>query len=429
MRALFATLVFVAFLPHPCPEVAQADTLPTERLTVGVRDDARPFIWRDPATKDYLGFFWDICTEAVQRAGYHVQPEEVDAEKRAKFLTTGEGDFDLLCDPTTITLRRMQNFAHNGRAPALEFSPIVFVANGSYVQLKRVDDAPKASGRLPNEAPNSPSCGQILQWLQYAGDRPPENWTWPAGTLPGNQGAKSTEVDGGDATAEGLLEWLERRFDFTLRRPQGNSEETKTFEIWGYVEGSTIGETLEAQIGRRSQGNWVICPIALPSHTKAAAEFCAHRLARYFGDLDIIKAALTEHRERNGSGCAADNSSANVGTYEPYAFVLSSHRFPDFPERLTLALYEMFGDGTIERLFAGHFPGAKKSQHLSTLFRINSIPEGTDTRLPPGAQLHHTRAMPGDIVPAASLNDCLLRGIAGIHEVERRPASTRHRAR
>ncbi len=225
--------------------------------------------------------------------------------------------------------------------------------------------------------------GKSSSGYNTPGIDPPENWTWPAGTLPGNQGAKSTEVDGGDATAEGLLEWLERRFDFTLRRPQGNSEETKTFEIWGYVEGSTIGETLEAQIGRRSQGNWVICPIALPSHTKAAAEFCAHRLARYFGDLDIIKAALTEHRERNGSGCAADNSSANVGTYEPYAFVLSSHRFPDFPERLTLALYEMFGDGTIERLFAGHFPGAKKSQHLSTLFRINSIPEGTDTRLPP----------------------------------------------
>lgn len=129
----------------------------------------------------------------------------------------------------------------------------------------------------------------------------------------------------------------------------------------------------------------MICPREIDSHSEAADEFCNGRLARYFGDVDIIKAALADYGERTGTRCAADTTPTTEGTYEPYALVVSSRRFPDFPERITLALYGMFEDGTVERLFSGHFPGTQKSQHLATLFRINSIPAGSDMTEKPGS--------------------------------------------
>ena len=72
-----------------------------------------------------------------------------------------------------------------------------------------------------------------------------------------------------------------------------------------------------------------------------------------------------------------DPAPSGAGRYEPYAFVISSRTHPGLPEKIDLALYSMFQDGTIERLFAGHFPDTKMSDFLNTLFRINSIPAGT----------------------------------------------------
>ena len=72
-----------------------------------------------------------------------------------------------------------------------------------------------------------------------------------------------------------------------------------------------------------------------------------------------------------------DPAPSGTGRYEPYAFVISSRTHPGLPEKVDLALYSMFQDGTIERLFAGHFPDTKMSDFLNTLFRINSIPAGT----------------------------------------------------
>jgi hypothetical protein len=37
-----------------------------EEVRIGARDDTKPFIWRDAETGNYLGFLWDVCTEAVQ---------------------------------------------------------------------------------------------------------------------------------------------------------------------------------------------------------------------------------------------------------------------------------------------------------------------------------------------------------------------------
>ncbi|NRP74953.1 hypothetical protein ILFOPFJJ_05876 [Ensifer psoraleae] len=375
MCTLFTKLVLAALLPaHALTSAAHADTIGGEEITVGVRSDARPFIWQDQNTKGYNGFFWDICTEAVQRAGYRLKAVNVNTGKRAEFLRAGSGDYDLLCDPTTITLKRMQNFAYNGGVPYLEFSPIVFVANGSYVKQQLRAIAPKAAGDLPKGA-GKPTCDEIVTWLGQVEGEKPEEWKWwPAPNL---QAADSEKTP--DPATDGFLGWFKRKFKLTLSRsPQGEDEQTKTFEIWGYVEGSTSQLTAERQAKTGSKDGLMICPRAMNSHDDAAKAFCSRSLARYYGDVDMIRAALAGYSEDTATRCAADFTPAAAGSYEPYAFVVSSRHFPDFPERISLALYGMFEDGTVERLFTGHFPGTQKSQYLGTLFRINSIPAGSE---------------------------------------------------
>ncbi|MCA1408516.1 transporter substrate-binding domain-containing protein [Ensifer sp. IC3342] len=374
MRPLFTKLVLAALIPaHALTDAARADTIGGEEITVGVRSDARPFIWQDRNTNGYNGFFWDICTEAVQRAGYRFKAVNVETGKRAKFLSTGAGDFDLLCDPTTITLKRMQNFAYDGGAPHLEFSPIIFVANGSYVQQQRRAIAPKAAGNIPEGAPGKPTCNEVVSWLDRVEGDKPEAWKWwPAPRLRAADLKKAPPH-----AAEGFFGWF--NFDFTLRRqPQGGDEKMKTFEVWGYVEGSTSEETVKLQATAQSRNGLMVCPRAMSSHEDAARAFCSGSLARYYGDVDMIRAALAGYSEDTGTRCAADFTPAAAGSYEPYAFVVSTRHFSDFPERLTLALYGMFEDGTVERLFTGHFPETQKSHFLGTLFRINSIPAGSD---------------------------------------------------
>jgi hypothetical protein len=148
------------------------------------------------------------------------------------------------------------------------------------------------------------------------------------------------------------------------------------YAIWGYVEGSTIGDAITdaiSQVGDRQ----IVCPVPFPSHEDAAKKFCEGKIFRYFGDVELIRAAIANYFNENGKKCPADQSAANEGTYEPYAFVLSSSRHPEFPERFTRALYTMFEDQTIDRLYGSKFPGSRKSEYLATLFRINSIPRGS----------------------------------------------------
>lgn len=109
--------------------------------------------------------------------------------------------------------------------------------------------------------------------------------------------------------------------------------------------------------------------------------FCTGRIARYFGDADIIRAMIDSRSDLSAEPCAPDVSYSAGLTYEPYAYVTSSRNIPDFPRKFDYALYEMFTDGTVERLFAGHFKSGK-SEYLRALFQINSIPRGMPPRVP-----------------------------------------------
>lgn len=378
MRTPLALLILaVALVPARAQQgsLVAAEALAPERaseIKMAVRIDARPFIWKNKATGQYLGFFWDICTEAVHRAGYRYgTPVEVDAEERKAFLSKATSDYDLLCDPTTITLGRMKTFADADGAFDLSFSPIVFVANGGYESSAEL---PPAWGKLPDDAPKDVSCDGLHAWLDReawlaeAGDNPP-SWNRPEVEPDRNAGSR------GDANGESWFARLRRNLAFTLQQPKPKSP--RTYQLWGYVTGTTIRAEVEGNLKRAAaRDGAVICPRAFKSHELVATDFCNGRLDRYYGDTEIIRAAIEERRGPDVP-CKVDPPSA-AGTYEPYAFVVSTRSDPELPERFALALYGMFEDRTVERLFDGHFRDHEKSQSLSTLFRINSIPAGND---------------------------------------------------
>ena len=133
-----------------------------------MREDTPPFVSIDASSGAYIGYFPEVCTEAVTRAGFQFTQTSVSAKDRNNFLKSGLGGYDLLCDPTTVTLSRMNTFARmrnritssvGGGKPiegetieavALGFSQIIFVANGAYaIPRGRYDDeADKRNGGM-----------------------------------------------------------------------------------------------------------------------------------------------------------------------------------------------------------------------------------------------------------------------------------------
>lgn len=367
-------------------------------VRVGVRTDVPPFIWKDEASQHFRGFFWDICTTALGRAGYAREVVEITAAQRRALLRDGSfgtcddagncpGDHsvDLLCDPTTITLARMKDFARPSHSvSAFRFSPILFVANGSNIQqsYSRAAFRERLVPFLRGQCGASPDVKRVicpgetesgpLGWLVPPGLRPkPEasaiNWGQSCEEITTALGGKLSR----DATNSGEQPaWPPQIWPVPeTPKPQ--------FEVWGYVKGATIGVTVEAA-AKRAPSSVGVCPMTLNSHSDAAKAFCEGRIYRYFGDVDLVRAAVEAYRRTHLLPCPADERPSAKGTYEPYAMVLSAQTYPDFPEDFTVALYSMFSDGTIGQFFNGRFGRERQSQYLSALFRINSIPAGSD---------------------------------------------------
>ncbi|TCS60280.1 extracellular solute-binding protein (family 3) [Primorskyibacter sedentarius] len=317
-------------------------------ITIGARVDARPFIWRDKDTGGYLGFLWDICTDAVTRAGYKFEAKKVNADARKKFLETGDGAFDLLCDPTTITLSRMKEFIALDAEPSLRFSPIVFVANGSYVKTTHPARSAMGFGQFGGKIAN---CADAIaaeeKLLKPKNDEKQSFFKSVSSKIP-----------------------IQMFPDKPLPAPE------KKYEIWGFVEGSTSEAAVRRGV-KNSTADLKICPKPLKTHAEAAKDFCAGRIALYYGDVEIVRAAIEDVAAVSGVECKADFKPTAQGSYEPYAFVVSSRNFRRLPDEFDHALYGMFSDGTVDRLFVGHFSEKTKSQFLNTLFRINRLPAGT----------------------------------------------------
>ena len=318
-----------------------------ETVTIAVRTDARPFAWQaadDSGT--FGGYLVDICIDATTRAGYHFDQVPIDAGERSALLG---GNFalrgrsvDLLCDPTTITLARLDWLAGQPQTQHAVFSPILFVANGSYVRNKKADACVVAAG----------DDGAAAEGDKAEADKDEEGRCDPKSKL---------GVD-----RDGLLS------DQNCFVPEGQEPSKATkYLVAGFVEGSTARGVIERAMRKTNLGlgeDETLCLFEAPSHTKGIELLCRGALHFYFGDTDIIEA----YRSRQAGSCEIDRPKAPL-SYEPYALLVPSTD-PAFRARFVAAVYEIFTDGTAAGRFAHHFQGLGMSTALRMLFRINSIP-------------------------------------------------------
>ncbi|NOD75651.1 MULTISPECIES: hypothetical protein [unclassified Ruegeria] len=385
----------------------QPETIVNEdrSIIMGARTDVPPFIWKDKKSQKYRGLFWDICVEALVRSDRPFDTVPISAGQRSDLLSNGSyctnenenydsctaeiGTVDLLCDPTTVNLKRMQTFTEIDDEQTGEglhrfvFSPILYLANGSYFQLgypRRVFRE-KLAKELERRCVQFPGLDPVfcdkrenptgLEWLRRPdkslfGRKPSIDWKTACDAI---LNAMATDLELPDSTED-----QKRKVWPPQIWPEPDPVQPE-FEIWGYLDGSTIGPSVvkAAELAPSSIG---ICTQAFESHTSATEAFCNGKIYRYFGDVDLVRASVDAYRANNSDNdCPADETRSSQGTYEPYALVLSNEN-SGFPEDFTLALYSMFTDGTIAQMFNGRFGERRQSQYLETLFRINSIPTG-----------------------------------------------------
>jgi hypothetical protein len=345
----FARLILLAALVGAplAPAAGQAE--PERTVVIGVRTDARPFAWQaEDNPETYRGFLVDICFNATTRAGYHFEIVPVDATERLAVL---DGAFvvkhrrlDLLCDPTTIALARLDRLAAM-EPPDAVFTPILFVANGSFVR----------HGDYANRQP----C--------VVGAR--------AGGTAGGETRLACATGPVDGSPDARQVVLPERLDCARR-------DVAEYYVAGSVVGTTARATIEraTRLGRLNlKAGQTICLAEAESHRDGVAAFCGNLYHFYFGDLDIIEARRKLLLE-SGRGCDLAPSERPL-SYEPYALLVTSDDAAYRSKFITM-VYEMFSDGSAAGLFDGYFPGHGKSDALGLLFRINSIPGLRET---PGA--------------------------------------------
>lgn len=92
-------------------QTAAAGTLDRVRETgifrIGYRADARPYSYQDSKGKP-AGYIVDLCKEVAGALGPGVREKYVLVRADRRFAAVREGDVDILCDPSSITLARRE---------------------------------------------------------------------------------------------------------------------------------------------------------------------------------------------------------------------------------------------------------------------------------------------------------------------------------
>ncbi len=192
-----------------------------EGIRIGMRADAKPFVQEiEPGV--FEGFLADLCRAAVAGAGYPDFTEQrIDASTRLGDPGDGRAEVDVVCDPTTLTLER---------AGRLDFSPIVFIANATFV---------------------SRDTRYFLSAAEAAA----------------SEGCTAAAAGGGRVAAAGMVTGTTAMAAFELALARGF-------------------------LGDRSE--FAVCAITVPSHVEGIRRLCEGELSYYFGDADILRAFLTD---------------------------------------------------------------------------------------------------------------------------------------
>jgi ABC-type amino acid transport substrate-binding protein len=341
-----------------------------ESVRIGVRVDAMPFAWRDlkperegAADGDakphlvFRGFLVDLCKTAAIHARFRPEMVEVTADRRREFLrglepvgsgwppagedggrTAEDPGFDLLCDPTTLSLSRMYLMSEDER---FVFSPIVFVANSSFVTPNPValEEARKAGKWAARPA----AADEASPVDSEAVDEPP--------VAPADAAGKDECYPGGSPTGP-------------------------TF-VAGYVTGTTARDAVTAAVdlGRFARPAKEYCARSFPSHRDGMTAICSGAINYYFGDIDIIAAYEKEIDALPGKSCDLEYT-RDFLIYEPYAVLVGEGK-NGFRQKFVRELYRLFSDGTVQDVFDAYFPDRRSSAALDMLFRINGVPFGS----------------------------------------------------
>lgn len=338
-----AVMLLVLLLCVPPTDLA------AQHITIGVREDARPYVWveKDPETGRPLpkGYLWDVCALLTVNAGLTFTVASITADERSRFLEGERTDIDLLCDPTTVTLKRLTEFASLN----LRFLPIFHLANSAFLE------------RIPVEDKDEPTW-----WARCIARDEPE------AEAAASQAGKSQDKDKPSCLR---LSLQKERTDFGQ-----DAKEVSTLHV--AVEGTTSAHALRASPEcSDNPGAGERC-LFEKSHEDAAIRFCKSTTRiRYHGDVELILAAVRHWDEtnpkRNSETPCVPERSLDPGGYEPYAFVIST-KLTDLDRRLTLELYRMANEGRLGSILGSHFPCATISPDLESLFRILSVPAGID---------------------------------------------------
>lgn len=313
LRWLIALLVVSA-----APAMSQ-DAPSRGTIIIGFRQEARPFVWQDRDSGAYRGYLADLCYEAVLNANYLPQGVTITATQRAAFLqgkpeASGDAtpEIDLLCDPTTISMRRLSGFLRLKEPPDRRFSPIVFLANGTFSQRPRITK-------------------------------------------------ESLDRSGADLT------------DWTC---MGEGDASSATLLVGFVVGTTaedeINELMRSPakvLGSGDEPRWQrICSYEFKNHAEGVGRLCAGEIDLYFGDSDIVNAYAALSPSCNPVTRPKRTS------YEPYAFVVTD-RTPGFYDHFVKGLYASFGNDTkAQNRVRTYFPDQEISTYLEILYRIYRLP-------------------------------------------------------
>lgn len=122
-----------AFAQMPIPSSSRLHTIAsTQTIKVAYRSDATPFSFRNGNTAQPAGFVVDLCRMVVvsignQLGGQQLKIEWVPVTVQNRFSAVADGQADMECGASTITLRRMQE---------VDFSSGVFVESTGVLVTK-----------------------------------------------------------------------------------------------------------------------------------------------------------------------------------------------------------------------------------------------------------------------------------------------------
>lgn len=363
-----------------------------QHMTIGVRQDARPYVWidTDAAGQDQRkGYFWEVCALMAANAGLTFEAVPVDLDKRHRILTGQDKDIDLLCDPTTVTVRRLAEFQGAmpmGKRPHLRVSPIFHLANRGV--LRRTPHP--VDGKASWWDRCRPRIGLALGSTASAQDGDARDTATRTDTT-GSQTATCIRLSEEPKIARGPIRIAVGQTTSADALNGGRPDPLPRC-------GSVIDDTSTDCVA--------------PNHQDAARLLCtASRDVEYHGDIELIEAAVAHwrqmhpgpdkcHATRSVAGpdrspdareSTADASktagSPRQDTYEPYVLVMSNRNINDLDLRLTTELYRLAQDGRLRNLLTSHFPDTPVSRDLDSLLRILSIPAGNArpaTLVPPG---------------------------------------------